>query len=121
VSPPSIRAYEQGWRPVPSYVEASALYLIYKLQRNESDMPCWKIKECPSAWREQCPTWELKARGPCWFINGAFCEGTFHRTWEEKNGDLSVVQGIGRFASQEGLAVFTLRGRSTEQSRLNGS
>jgi DNA-binding XRE family transcriptional regulator len=84
VSPRSIQAYEQGWRRVPPYVEASVLYLIYELKRNESDMPCWKIKECPSARREKCPTWELKARGPCWFVNGTFCEGTFHRTWEEK-------------------------------------
>jgi DNA-binding transcriptional regulator YiaG len=84
VSPRSIQAYEQGWRRIPSYIEASALYLMYELNRNETDMPCWKIRECPSAWREQCPCWEFQASGPCWFVNGTFCEGTFHRSWEEK-------------------------------------
>ena len=84
-SPRSIQAYEQGWRNIPAHVERMVLYLLYqKLLGPKALSPCWKIKKCPNSWREHCPTWRFRAQGPCWVINGNFCEGRNAENWDDK-------------------------------------
>ena len=81
----SVQAYEQGWREVPSQIERMAHFLLYqKLQGQNLIAPCWEIKHCPRESREKCPAWEFQAQGPCWFLNGVFCEGKLCDSWDEK-------------------------------------
>jgi transcriptional regulator with XRE-family HTH domain len=72
----TIHSYEQGWRRIPYYVERHLLYLLFVLERVEqSQVPCWELKGCPEEVRERCLAWQLRNRGPCWFLNGTFCSG----------------------------------------------
>lgn len=81
----SVQAYEQGWREIPHQAERMILYLLYQKRRGQRSIrPCWKIKKCSTQWREDCPAWEYQAQGPCWFLNGEFCEGKNCMNWDEK-------------------------------------
>jgi len=85
VSPKAIQSFEQGWRRVPPYIERQLLLLLsLKRSVDSSTQPCWEIKSCPAEWRENCIVWELKARYFCWFMNGTFCQGHAHKSWDKK-------------------------------------
>ena len=85
VSPKAIQSFEQGWRPIPSYVERQMLlFLSLKRSQDRSVQPCWEITNCPNEWREDCIVWELQARHFCWFINGTSCQGKVQRGWDKK-------------------------------------
>jgi len=85
VSLKAVHSYEQGWRPVPSYVERQIFFLVSRIQKNFEDRnPCWVIKNCPSEKKKQCPAWEFNAGDLCWFINGTICDGTAQKKWREK-------------------------------------
>ena len=85
VSPKAIQSYEQGWRNIPTNVERQLLFLLsLKGSLDENARPCWEIKNCPSEWRDNCIVWELKAGHFCWFMNGTFCQGQIHKSWNEK-------------------------------------
>jgi len=81
----TVQSYEKGPRNIPSKVER--LMLIFLITRNPLDKrtpPCWKIKNCPNEWRDECTVWELQASSFCWFINGTCCEGKSRASWEDK-------------------------------------
>ena len=81
----SVQAYEQVWREIPNQTERMLLYLLYQKRRGQRSIkPCWKIKKCPTKWREDCPAWEYQAQGPCWFLNGKFRQGKNGMDWNEK-------------------------------------
>ena len=81
----SVQAYEQGWRVIPAHIERLLLYLLYqKIMGSAAARPCWETKNCPDSWRELCPAWHYRAKGPCWFFNGNFCEGRNAASWNEK-------------------------------------
>jgi DNA-binding XRE family transcriptional regulator len=81
----SVHAYEQGWRDIPPQIERMILYLLYQKLRGQKTIdPCWEIKKCPTYWREKCPAYKFRAEGPCWFLNGTFCEGKIRNNWNEK-------------------------------------
>ena len=83
----SIQAYEQGWREIPPNIERMILYLLYqRLHGQKAIKPCWEIKKCPDSWREKCVAFQLRGEGPCWFINGTYCEGKKHQSWFKKMG-----------------------------------
>ncbi len=85
VSLKAVQSFEQGWRRVPPYIERQLLLLLsLKRSVDSSTEPCWKIKNCPDEWRENCIVWELKARHFCWFMNGTFCQGQLQKNWDEK-------------------------------------
>jgi len=80
----SVQAYEQGWRDIPPNIERMMHYLMHqKLHGQRAVEPCWEIKKCPNDWKEKCPAYQFQG-GPCWFINGTFCEGQKHNNWTEK-------------------------------------
>jgi hypothetical protein len=64
----AIHSYEQGWRPVPAYVERQMFFLVSRMRKNN------KLKK----------PWEFKTGDLCWFINGTICEGTVRQNWKEK-------------------------------------
>jgi DNA-binding XRE family transcriptional regulator len=81
----SVQAYEQGWREIPSQVARMAFYILYQKHLGQRAVkPCWEIKKCPHQWWEKCPVKEFEAQGPCWFLNGNFCQGDHHAAWDEK-------------------------------------
>ncbi len=85
VSYKAIQSFEQGWRHIPSYIERQMLLLLsLNRSKDRSVQPCWEILNCPNEWRENCIAWELKAGHLCWFINGTFCQGEVHKSWEKK-------------------------------------
>ena len=85
VSLKSIKSFEQGWRNIPAYIERQALFLLVANESlNKNNKPCWEIKKCPEAIRQNCPAWELKVGQLCWFINGTICEGKVQKDWAEK-------------------------------------
>ena len=81
----AVHSYEQGWRPVPGYVERQMLFLISAWEgKYKSKKPCWVVKNCPVERRKLCPAWEFKTGNLCWFINGTICEGGVQQNWKEK-------------------------------------
>jgi len=85
VSPKAIQSFEQGWRHIPSHIEREMLLLLaLKRSLDRAVTPCWEIRKCPQEWRNNCIVWELKARHFCWFLNGTFCQGRVHESWEDK-------------------------------------
>ncbi|MCP3890516.1 MAG: helix-turn-helix transcriptional regulator [Desulfobulbaceae bacterium] len=85
ISLKSIKSFEQGWRNIPTYIERQVLFILVANQAlNKNTKPCWVIKKCPMAIRQNCPAWELKAGQVCWFINGTICKGKVQKDWSEK-------------------------------------
>jgi hypothetical protein len=81
----AVHSYEQGWRPVPAYVERQMLFLISaSAGKYKSKKPCWVVRDCPVEQRKMCPAWEFKTGNLCWFINGTICEGWVQLNWKEK-------------------------------------
>jgi hypothetical protein len=85
VSLKAVHSYEQGWRPVPGYVERQLFFLVSRLKENiKNRKQCWVLKKCPPKLKNQCSAWEFKSGKLCWFINGTMCDGEVHLNWEEK-------------------------------------
>ena len=81
----TIKSFEQGWRNIPAYIERQALFLLVANESlNKNNKPCWEIKKCPEAIRQNCPAWELRIGQLCWFINGTICEGKAQKDWAGK-------------------------------------
>ncbi|MHC4458190.1 MAG: helix-turn-helix domain-containing protein [Planctomycetota bacterium] len=81
----AVHSYEQGWRPVPAYVERQMFFLISAIQgKYKGKKPCWVIKNCPEDRKKSCPAWEFKTGNLCWFINGTICEGGVRQDWKAK-------------------------------------
>ena len=87
VSLKAVQSFEQGWRNIPTNIEREMLLLL-ALQRStnvdRTPTPCWEIKSCPEDWQENCLVWRLQARHFCWYLNGTYCQGEAHKTWQEK-------------------------------------
>jgi transcriptional regulator with XRE-family HTH domain len=82
----AVQSYEQGWRPLPAYVQKLAglfLYLKWRAQ-NIEPAPCWKVRDCPPAVRDACPAHEYHAGGLCWLVTDEQCRGTTCESWEAK-------------------------------------
>ena len=85
ISLKAIKSFEQGWRNIPAYVERQLFFLLAaKVALNKNNEPCWVVKKCPEAVRQNCPAWELQAGQLCWFINGTICQGNIQLGWNEK-------------------------------------
>ena len=85
ISLKAIKSYEQGWRKIPPYIERQVLFLLATNEAiNKKSKPCWVIKKCPTAIRQNCPAWQLQAGQLCWFINGTICQGKVQKDWCEK-------------------------------------
>ncbi|UCH21191.1 MAG: helix-turn-helix domain-containing protein [Deltaproteobacteria bacterium] len=81
----AVHSYEQGWRPVPAYIERQMFFLLSAFRGNpRGRRSCWVIKQCPTERRKHCPAWEFKTGHLCWFINGTICEGGVQQNWKEK-------------------------------------
>ena len=85
VSPKAIQSFEQGWRPIPAYIERELLLLVSMKNPPDTDSrPCWETHNCPEEWRSNCIVWELQAMNFCWFLNGTYCQGQPHKNWADK-------------------------------------
>jgi hypothetical protein len=80
----AVQSYEQGWRSIPAHVERQILFLLVMKQGKKAGKSCWVVRKCSLKKRRSCPTWEFKAGGFCWFINGTLCEGKAQPDWQEK-------------------------------------
>lgn len=81
----AVHSYEQGWRSVPVHIERQLFFLLSRSRKGpQLRWPCWKVKNCPSERKKQCPAWEFEAGRLCWFINGTICEGEVQESWHEK-------------------------------------
>jgi hypothetical protein len=76
ISTRAVQSYEQGWRPVPPYVQRMIGMLLFLSWRKEGNRPapCWKIRDCPPEQRDACPTFELGAGDLCWLLHGSPCK-----------------------------------------------
>ena len=74
ISEKAVQSYEQGWRDVPVRVVIQLLLLL-ALYRNQGkdDVPCWEIRKCTSAQREQCASYTVGRGQFCWFIGSKEC------------------------------------------------
>ena len=85
ISLKTVKSFEQGWRNIPAYIERQIFFLLAANEAlNKKNKPCWVIKKCPVAIRQNCPAWELQAGQLCWFINGTICHGKVQENWSEK-------------------------------------
>ena len=103
VSIKAIHSYEQGWRRIPHHVERQLLFLLSRILM-DSDTPsekCWDIRKCPDKIQKNCPAWEFKAGGLCWFINGTKCSGRAHSSWEDKMEECKNCEVFNRFFEKE--------------------
>ena len=84
VSVKAVQSYEQGWRPVPLYVERQIYFLLINQRSKDKTKPkdCWVQKKCDI--KEDCPAWEFQAGHLCWFISGTQCENTANKELKEK-------------------------------------
>ena len=81
----AIHSYEQGWRTVPVHVERQFYFLLFRSeQKARGKKPCWAVKKCSAEQKRQCPAWEFGSGDLCWLINGAVCEGSVQKNWQEK-------------------------------------
>lgn len=81
----AIQSFEQGLRKVPVYAERQILFLLAMANsQTRKQKNCWKEKKCPLEARQICPAWEYQIGHLCWFINGTICDGSVHKSWEEK-------------------------------------
>ena len=97
VSTKAIQSFEQGWRPVPTYIEREMLLLLsLKVSSDRNFEPCWERTNCPEEWRSNCIVWDLKAKHFCWFVNGTNCQGRIHNNWDEK---IKICRGCRVFQS----------------------
>jgi|MudIll2142460700_1097286.scaffolds.fasta_scaffold1531899_1 hypothetical protein len=58
-----------------------AQYLDPKDWQNE---PCWRVRDCPDAWKESCPVWQYEAVYNCWEMSATYCQGQAQRSRREK-------------------------------------
>ena len=81
----AVQSYEQGRRGIPPYVQGLLYQLLSMLKEcsNESKT-CWVINQCPSARKQQCPVYKLKAGTLCWMVLGSYCGGKKQMSWQEK-------------------------------------
>ena len=81
----AVQSFEQGLRRVPVHAERQILFLLATAtSRTKKLKKCWKEKKCPLEARQICPAWEYQIGHLCWFINGTICDGSVHKSWEEK-------------------------------------
>jgi hypothetical protein len=57
---------------------------VYLVREDRVMIPCWEIRKCPVERRENCVVYEYEAGYYCWYMSGTLCQGTVHKTWEEK-------------------------------------
>jgi len=57
---------------------------LYLEREAEEIVPCWEIRHCSIAQRENCPAWRYEAYYYCWRVTGNICQGKIQRTWGEK-------------------------------------
>jgi len=76
VSTRAVQSYEQGWRPVPLYIQKLAATLLFLSWRKEGGRPspCWKVRRCPPEKRETCPAFQFDAGDVCWLLHGTPCK-----------------------------------------------
>jgi DNA-binding XRE family transcriptional regulator len=89
ISSKAVQSFEQGWRKIPVHIERQILFIIAlknhgSRRASTKQKPCWMMKHCPAAVRQNCPAWQFDAGHLCWFINGTFCGGTAKGSWKEK-------------------------------------
>jgi len=103
VSIKAIHSYEQGWRKIPHHVERQLLFLLSRTILNNDCLSnkCWEILNCPDKKLKKCPAWEFKSGDLCWFINGTQCNGTTHRSWEDKMKECLTCKVFNRFFETE--------------------
>ncbi|VBB41375.1 conserved hypothetical protein [uncultured Desulfatiglans sp.] len=81
----TIHSYEQGWRTIPPHAQRQIYFLLSRAEAaGEKPRSCWEERHCPEEARSRCPAWEWGSGDLCWFVNGTFCEGAAHGSWEEK-------------------------------------
>ncbi len=81
----AIHSYEQGWRKIPHHVERQLLFLLFKINHEDSELnKCWDILKCSEDRRNKCPAWEFNSGDMCFVINATICSGKVHKTWQDK-------------------------------------
>jgi DNA-binding XRE family transcriptional regulator len=74
VSEKAVQSYEQGWRKVPLRVMIQLLVLLALYRKHTlDDIPCWEIRKCAPAQREQCASFTVGRGQFCWFIGSKAC------------------------------------------------
>ncbi len=82
VSIKTVHSYEQGWRKIPFYIERQLLFLMSRTSLpGKTELTCWKMKDCKDV---SCPAREYDTGDLCWFINGTWCAGLSHGSWDDK-------------------------------------
>jgi hypothetical protein len=86
VSARAVQSYEQGWRPFPPQVQkmAGLLFFLHHRKGPRKLPPCWKLRDCPPAIRDQCVAYQVQAGDLCWLITGNACLGKRYKSWNAK-------------------------------------
>lgn len=97
VSVRAVQSYEQGWRPIPQYIQKLTMLMLFLRHSRGKKIPlCWKVMDCPKDRRQSCPSKQHANGRLCWIILGTTCGGKTHKTWDEKMEQCSkcpVVSG----------------------------
>jgi hypothetical protein len=87
VSVRAVQSYEQGWRPVPSYVQQMTGLLLFLEWRKggKRPKPCWKVRACAGEQKSRCAVYQLRAGDLCWLIAKNGCHhGTREGSWKSR-------------------------------------
>jgi hypothetical protein len=86
ISVRAVQSYEQGWRPVPDYVQKCIGLLLFLTwsKKGKKTKPCWVTRRCSDDDRAVCPVYELQAGHLCWMIGGTYCQGQKQKSWAAK-------------------------------------
>ncbi len=88
ISTRAVQSYEQGWRPVPPYVQKLSALLLYLNWRkdNKERPPCWELRRCSEELQEQCTVRQSDCGHLCWMISGNFHRAEPQKSWKAKWG-----------------------------------
>ena len=86
VSLRAVQSYEQGWRPVPTYIQQlCAMHLFLRTGEKRKKMPpCWIVRDCDLSLRNDCPAFLYDAGDLCWLVTGSQCRCQGTDSWDEK-------------------------------------
>lgn len=74
ISEKAVQSYEQGWRKIPVRVMIQLLILLALYRKHTmDDVPCWEIKKCSLAQRENCASFKIGRGQFCWFVGSKEC------------------------------------------------
>lgn len=71
ISVRAVQSYEQGWRPLPPYVQKLAGMLLFLSRNGDEHLPpCWEVNGCGEEQKSRCFAYKHGIGRLCWMATG---------------------------------------------------